>query len=256
MARLQIDQISKSFSTKTNCLRVIDQISLDVASGEIVSIVGPSGCGKTTLLRIVAGLDKPDSGRVLSDGVETRVPSANRGVVFQHYSLFPWRTVSKNISFGLEIAGIPTIETAKQVREWIFRIGLDGFEDYYPFEISGGMQQRTALARTLITKPKVVLLDEPFSALDEVTRNLLQDEFQQLVVDEDISGLFVTHSSVEAVYLADKVVILSPSPTSIVDVLDVPIRRPRTRNEIYGSLLDSIKKVDKMMSTELGTTEH
>lgn len=248
MAKLQIEQVSKSFIRAKQQLRVLDRVSLAVDEGEVIAIVGPSGCGKSTLLRLIAGFDVPDSGRVLCDNNDVVGPSVTRGIVFQDYSLFPWRTVHKNISFGLEMKKVPRKLIHHRVGEWIHRIGLDGFDDFYPSELSGGMRQRVALARTLITEPEVVLLDEPFAALDAVNRNSLQDALQNLLSTERKTAVFITHDATEAVYLADKVVVLSPPPASILTILDVPGKRPRPRDAIYSSeLIGCIKMVNELI---------
>ena len=246
--KLRLDAVSKAFPTKTGRLLVLDRISLGVAVGEVVAIVGPSGCGKSTLLRLAAGLARPDTGYIFHSGVDVTGPSPACGVVFQDYALFPWRTVRGNIGFGLEAARMPSGVVARHVDDWISRIGLTGFAEYYPAELSGGMRQRVALARTLIMAPPLVLLDEPFASLDTVNRRALQDLLQQLLAEEDRTALFITHDSAEAVYLADRVVVLSAAPALISGVVDIPVARPRSREDVYAApLLDRIKAVDRLI---------
>lgn len=248
MIRLRIEQVNKSFTRLNRQLYVLNEISLDVEEGKVVAIVGPSGCGKSTLLRLAAGLDFPDSGRVLYNEAKVVGPSPARGIVFQDYSLFPWRTVRKNISFGLEIKKIPQKLMDCKVSEWIHRIGLDNFDDFYPSELSGGMRQRVALARTLITEPQLILMDEPFAALDAVNRRILQDVLQGLLNTENRTALLITHDATEAVYLADNVVVLSSAPASILNILEIPSKRPRVRGEIYDPILvECIKRVNELI---------
>jgi ABC-type nitrate/sulfonate/bicarbonate transport system ATPase subunit len=234
VAEVVLDGIRLSFPARGGRLPVLDGVSLDIRSGEFLAVLGPSGCGKTTLLKVLAGLLAPDSGRVLCGGAPVRGPSASRGLVFQEYSLFPWCTVGQNIGFGLRAGRVGRREVRRQVGEWIARIGLGGFEDFYPAQLSGGMRQRAALARTLITAPDLLLLDEPFAALDAVSRGVLQDLLHELLGrDGRRTTLLVTHDAAEAVFLADRVVVMSAAPSRPVAELAVPVARPRTHDQRY-----------------------
>jgi NitT/TauT family transport system ATP-binding protein len=206
----------------------LDDFSLNVRAGEFVSIVGPSGCGKSTLLDIIAGLSKAAQGSILIDGRPVSGPDLDRGIVMQGYALFPWRTVRKNVEFGLEIKGLPAAERRATAGRCIELVGLDGFEDRYPYELSGGMKQRVAIARALAYDPKVLLMDEPFAAVDAQTREALQDELTRIWEMTEKTVIFVTHSIDEAIILADRVVVMTPNPGRIRRVFEVGLPRPRT----------------------------
>ena len=197
-------------------------IDLEVRRGEFLSVVGPSGCGKSTLVRILAGLEEQSSGEVLLEGKPVEGPGRDRGMVFQGYTLFPWLTVKKNVMFGLEINGYGAGEAERQALQWLQLVGLEKFQNAYPHQLSGGMKQRVAIARTLINRPKVVLMDEPFGALDPQTRWGMQSLLLDVSRTEDNTILFVTHDVSEAVYLADTVYVLSSRPARILHKVDVP----------------------------------
>ena len=196
-----------------------------------VCIVGPSGCGKSTQLEIVAGLLDATSGEVLLDGQPVHGTSRDIGVVFQDASLFPWRTVRKNVAFGLEIAGVPREEREERLKRYISMVSLNGFENKYPAQLSGGMRQRAGIARTLAMNPKVILMDEPFSAVDHLTKCTLQEELINIRQAENKTVLFVTHDINEAVFLADRVVLLSPRPSTIQKIYEIPLEQKRGRND-------------------------
>jgi ABC-type nitrate/sulfonate/bicarbonate transport system ATPase subunit len=202
-------------------------VSLAVADNDFITILGPSGCGKSTLLRIVAGLDRPTEGRVLLDGAEVSGPGADRGMVFQSYTLFPWLTIEENVRFGLREKGLPVAEQASIARHWIRKVGLEGFERHYPKMLSGGMQQRTAIARALANAPKILLLDEPFGALDHQTRGLMQELLLAIWESEKTTVLFVTHDIEEAIFMASRVVVMSARPGRVKADVAVPIAHPR-----------------------------
>jgi NitT/TauT family transport system ATP-binding protein len=202
-------------------------VSLSVADNDFISILGPSGCGKSTLLRIVAGLDTPTAGQVLLDRAKVTGPGADRGMVFQSYTLFPWLTVRQNISFGLREKGMPAAQQDEIVAHYLDRTGLAGFENHYPKMLSGGMQQRTAIARALANDPKILLLDEPFGALDNQTRALMQELLLGIWEAEKKTVLFVTHDIEEAVFVAGRVVVMSARPGRIKAEVPVPLPHPR-----------------------------
>lgn len=218
----------KYYSTDSHeTVHALNDVNFTINEGEFVTIVGPSGCGKSTSLYIIAGLIKPTAGRILVDGEEVHKPSADRGMVFQEFAILPWRTVWKNISHGLEINKVPKEKRDAIVRHYVDLVGLTGFEKKYPHELSGGMKQRVGVARTLAAKPKVVLMDEPFAALDAQTRITLQKELIRISISEKPTVLFVTHSVDEAVLLGDKVIILSKRPGTVKEIVDVPIDRAK-----------------------------
>jgi len=205
----------------------LTDLSLAVARGEFVSIVGPSGCGKSTFLNIVLGLIRQDSGTLELNGTPITGPSQERAMVFQEFGLLPWRTVAANVELGLELKGTPAAERAKRTAELIKLVGLNGFESHYPHELSGGMKQRVGLARALATEPEVLLMDEPFAALDAQTRDLMQTELLQIWERTKKTVLFVTHSIEEAAYLSDRVIVMTARPGRTKDVLQIALPRPR-----------------------------
>ena len=204
--KVEVNNISKSFSKSEDGkpLPVVDNVSFKVNDGEFLCIVGSSGCGKTTILRIIAGLQQADSGEVLLDGEKIESTSSKKGMVFQEFALFPWRTVKKNVEFGLEYKGLPPEEKENLSKRFISMVGLEGYEDSYPHQLSGGMKQRVAIARALVNDPDVLLMDEPFGALDAQTRNILQDELLRIWTETKKTIIFITHNVDEAVYLGDR----------------------------------------------------
>jgi ABC-type nitrate/sulfonate/bicarbonate transport system ATPase subunit len=208
-------------------VRALEPTDLAVAENDFITILGPSGCGKSTLLRIIAGLDRPTTGRVVLDGREVRGPGADRGMVFQSYTLFPWLTVAENIAYGLREKGMPAAERGAIVAAYVEKIGLGGFENHYPKQLSGGMQQRTAIARALANDPAILLLDEPFGALDNQTRSLMQELLLGIWERERKTVLFVTHDIEEAIFLASRVVVMSARPGRIKAELPVDLPHPR-----------------------------
>jgi NitT/TauT family transport system ATP-binding protein len=229
-AKLEVKALTKCFAREGRSpIQVVDRLTIDVQDLEFLAILGPSGCGKSTFLRMIDGLISPDSGSIIIDGrdVTGAVGGEGRGMVFQSFDLFPWRTVSGNVEFGLERLGITRSERRDIATHYIRLVGLVGFETAYPHELSGGMQQRVGLARALAIKPSIMLMDEPFGALDVQTRELLQDELLRIWDAERKTVLFVTHSIEEALYLADRVVVITPRPARIDKIVDVPFARPR-----------------------------
>ncbi len=238
---IEIRRVSKSFGP----VRALAEVSVSVAAGEFVSIIGPSGCGKTTLLKIVAGLVPPDGGSVEIGGVTVTGPGPDRAVVFQDFALLPWATVLRNVAFGLELRGVPAREREAVARRVIAKVGLEGFEHHYPHQLSGGMQQRVGLARALAVNPQILLMDEPFASVDEQTRRLLQDDLLSLWAEENKTVLLVTHSMDEAIYLSDRVVVLTPRPGRVFRVIDVDLPRPRSSrgtraSPVFGRLVEDL----------------
>ena len=208
---------------------VLKNISMEAKEGEFVCIVGPSGCGKTTLLRIIAGLEKADEGDIYVDGKVMNEPSREKGMVFQEFALFPWRTLRKNVEFGLEYTKTPLIDRKNLSQEYIKLVGLSGWEDKYPHELSGGMKQRVAIARALVNNPRILLMDEPFASVDMQTRNRLQGELLRIWEETRKTIVFVTHNIDESVYLADRVIVLTSPPATIKNVYEIGLKRPRDR---------------------------
>jgi NitT/TauT family transport system ATP-binding protein/sulfonate transport system ATP-binding protein len=207
----------------------LDGLSLSVAAGELVSLIGPSGCGKSTLLRLIAGLDRPNSGELLVGGEPIPGPSAERGLIFQDPNLFPWLTVRRNVQAGLAARGVLR-QRRHEVEEFLRLVGLEAFADVYPHQLSGGMAQRAALARALVNHPRVLLLDEPLGALDQFTRMRMQDEVLRLWKARGTTMLLVTHDIDEAIYMSDRIAILTPRPGRVERMIDVSLPRPRQRN--------------------------
>ncbi|MBW1731092.1 MAG: ABC transporter ATP-binding protein [Deltaproteobacteria bacterium] len=236
---LELINVCKTFSLdrEKHGLEVLVDISCRIEEGEFVSLVGPSGCGKTTLLKIIAGLERATRGRVLLDGFEIASQTDKVGLVFQEYALFPWRTTLQNIVIGLEIMGVNKKERLAAGMEYVNMFGLKGFENRYPCELSGGMQQRVAIARTLIMGPKVVLMDEPFGSLDSQTRNDLQEFLLDLWQKRQDTVLFVTHNVDEAVFLSDEILVLSKRPARIITRFQVDCPRPRDRTSVECNII-------------------
>ena len=229
-AQLVIRALVKRFAVrgKTREILALDGIDLAVRAGEFVLLLGPSGCGKSTLLNIIAGFLRPTSGQAIHGDEEIRGPDRRRTVVFQDYALFPWMTVQRNVEFGLKSQGIPQRERHETARHYLNLVRLSGFEDRFPHEISGGMKQRAAIARALAPNPDILLMDEPFGALDAQTRVLLQEEVARISSETGKTVLFVTHSIEEAVFLGDRIVVMSARPGRVRAVYDVVLARPRT----------------------------
>lgn len=227
--RLSIEAVSRIFAGVRGGAptRALDATTLAVEDNDFIAILGPSGCGKSTLLRIVAGLDSATSGQVLLDGEVVRGPGPDRGMVFQSYTLFPWLTVRENIGFGLRERGVSAAQCDPAVADYVDRMGLTGFENHYPKELSGGMQQRTALARALANQPKILLLDEPFGALDHQTRSLMQELLLQTWEADRKTVLFVTHDIDEAIFMANRVAVFSARPGHIKSHVTIDLEHPR-----------------------------
>ncbi len=230
-------------------VHALDDIDLEVEDGELVAVVGPSGCGKTTLLNILAGLLPYREGRATVDGVHIRGPGPDRGVVFQEHAILPWRTVARNIGHGLELRKVPRPERERTVQEFVDLVGLTGFEDRYPHELSGGMKQRCAVARTLCADPVIMLMDEPFAAVDAQTRITLQEELNRIAMATKKTILFITHSVDEAAFLADRCIVFSRRPGRIKTIVEIDIPRERriwkdmVANSTYTEARDEILRL-------------
>lgn len=226
--RLTLRGIVREFPLRRGeTLRVLDEVSFAVAPGEFVSVIGPSGCGKSTLFNIIAGLDLPTSGSVDVDGRSTAGSCDHAAYMPQQDLLFPWRTIAANAALGLEVQGVPRRRARERVLEWFPQFGLEGFADALPFELSGGMRQRAALLRTVVQQRSTLLLDEPFGALDALTKRELQGWLEQVWLEHDWTALLITHDVREAILLSDRVVVLTPRPASVRTVLDIDLPRPR-----------------------------
>ncbi|GAA5262200.1 ABC transporter ATP-binding protein [Methanocalculus sp. MC3] len=228
-----LKNVGKTFTARQNeQLIALDNVSAEISRGEFLCMLGPSGCGKTTLLRMIGGLDHPTSGEIIVEGTPVTGPDPRLAMIFQEYSLYPWRTVRANVGFGLQMRGMPHDEREEIVNRFIGLVGLEGFGDSYPYELSGGMRQRVAVARALATDPAVLLMDEPFGALDARTRNRMQKELLLIWEKTKKTVMFVTHSVDEAVFLADRIMVLSARPGRIAGIYDVDIPRPRDRTSV------------------------
>ena len=226
---IHIENLSKIYKRDDSETVAIEDFNINIKRGELISIVGPSGCGKTTILRMIAGLLEPTSGVITVAGHPCDKPGPDRGMVFQDFALMPWRSVIKNVELGMEMAGVPKEERRKRAEEYISIVGLEKFKDARINELSGGMKQRVGIARALVNHPDVLLMDEPFGALDAQTRNLMQAELIKILDKTDQTIIFITHSVDEAVYLSDRVVVLTKRPAKIKEIIEIPWSRPRDR---------------------------
>jgi NitT/TauT family transport system ATP-binding protein len=254
-AKISFQGVGKVFAARGRTVTALDNVSFDVQGGEFVVLVGPSGCGKSTLLDLLGGLSAPTSGQILVDGVPVSGPGLDRGIVFQQYALLPWRTAQGNVEFGLEATGLPRRQRAARAREFLDLVGLAGFGDRYPHELSGGMKQRVAIARSLAFDPDVLLMDEPFAALDAQTRDGLQDELLRIWERTGKTVVFITHGIDEAVYLGQRVAVMTSRPGRIKKIVEVPITArsatedlrsdpefARYRHEIWSLLRDEVTR--------------
>ena len=255
--KLKIDNVRKVFDTRNGEMIALNGVSLDIKENEFICVVGPSGCGKSTLLNIIAGLSEPTSGKVYCDGKEVTGTGTERGVVFQQYALFPWMTVKKNVMFGLNLKGIKGKEAEDIAMKYIKMVQLEDFVNHYPKDLSGGMKQRVAIARAYAVNPSVLLMDEPFGALDAQTRTQLQTELLETWEKEQKTCFFITHDVDEAIILAQKVIIMSARPGRIKEIVNIDIPYPRTqetkmtprflelKNHIWGQVYQEYLEVRK-----------
>jgi NitT/TauT family transport system ATP-binding protein len=229
---MQVKNLSRVFHSRAGDVTALHDINFEVRRREFICVIGQSGCGKSTLIRILAGLDDPTSGQVLLDGKQVTGPGPDRGMVFQGYTLFPWLSVKRNVMFGMLAKGISTMKADADARMWIEMVGLTPFIDAYPHQLSGGMKQRVAIARALANQPRILLMDEPFGALDAQTRCSMQTYLKQIWQNVDVTILFITHDLEEAVYLDDRIIVLGARPGHIKEIINVPLSQPRT-NEVF-----------------------
>ncbi len=248
---IRLERVTRRYRDRAGKLRdAVQDVTLEVRAGEFVCLLGPSGCGKTTLLNFVAGFDRPTAGRVLVGEREVQGPDPSRICMFQSYALYPWRTVLGNVEYGLEVQGLARAERRAIASDYLRLVGLDGYAGHHPSQLSGGMQQRVALARALAVDPQILLMDEPFGALDSMTRMRLQEEIGRIAQARAKTILFVTHDVEEAVYLADRIVVMAADPGRIERIIPVPLRRPRCRTN------DGFLAVRSEVLRELGLVHH
>ena len=228
---LEVKHLGKDYKTAKGAVTALHDVSFKTHRREFVCVIGPSGCGKSTLIRILAGLETHTSGEVLLDGKPVTGPGRDRGMVFQGYTLFPWLTVRKNVMFGLEMNNISAVEAGREADLWLELIGLEKFANAYPHELSGGMKQRVAIARALVNQPRILLMDEPFGALDAQSRVKMQTHLLEIWRNIDITVLFITHDLDEAIFLADRILVLKAHPGEVQELIEVPVPRPRSAGQ-------------------------
>lgn len=247
-AVLTVDRLSRSFEAGGQTVNALSNVSYLVRKREFISVIGPSGCGKSTLIRILAGLDRPSSGIVALDGKAVGGPGADRGMVFQNYTLFPWLSVARNVMFGLRMKGMGRKQAKQSALKWLDVVGLSEFADHYPAQLSGGMKQRVAIARALANEPRILLMDEPFGALDAQTRAAMQAHLLRIWETVDVTILFITHDLDEAIYLSDRIVVLGARPGRILEIIEVPVARPRTPEQfLSGHFLATKKRLEELI---------
>ena len=245
---LEVDRLGREFPGEGGMITALREVSFAVHRREFVCVIGPSGCGKSTLIRMVAGLDHPTSGRMLLDGREVTGPGPDRGMVFQGYTLFPWLTVTRNVMFGLEMQGIDRGTAEARAREWIDLVGLGKFARHFPAQLSGGMKQRTAIARALAANPRILLMDEPFGALDAQTRAQMQTHLMDIWRNVDVTILFITHDLDEAILLADRILVLKANPGEVQELIEVPVPRPRSLRQLADpEFLATRRRLDELI---------
>lgn len=245
---LEVKDLYKRFETPKGSVTALQNINFKAHRREFVCVIGASGCGKSTLIRILSGLETPSEGDVLLDGKPVSGPGPDRGMVFQGYTLFPWLTVKKNVMFGLLNQGATKANAESEALQWIDLVGLEKFADAYPDQLSGGMKQRVAIARALANKPRILLMDEPYGALDAQTRSKMQSYLLQIWQNIDITILFITHDLDEAIYLADRILVLKSHPGEVQEVIEVPVPRPRSIEQfISPEFLATRKRIDELI---------
>ena len=252
---LEVDSLKKKFQDREGEIVALGNISFSVHQREFICVIGPSGCGKSTLIRIIAGLEKQTSGSILLDSKPIDSPSSDRGMVFQNYTLFPWLTIKKNIMFGLIMSKTDRQEANTKAMDWLELVGLSEFSDLYPHQLSGGMKQRVAIARALATRPRILLMDEPFGALDAQTRAQMQSYLLQIWESIDITIIFITHDLEEAIYLADRIFVLGSSSNQLQEIVEIPVSRPRKPDQFLSSeFLATKKHLEDLINPEKRST--
>lgn len=255
--KLEAKGVSKSFTTAKGTVDVLSPIDFNVHRREFISVIGPSGCGKSTLIRMLAGLETLSSGEFLLDGKKPNGPGADRGMVFQGYTLFPWLSVKKNVMFGLEVNGRSGSAVEQEALQWIDLVGLSHAADKYPSQLSGGMKQRVAIARSLANQPQILFMDEPFGALDPHTRCQMQSHLLQIWQNVDVTIMFVTHDLDEAIYLSDRILVLKANPGEIQEFLEVPVPRPRRDEQLLSpEFLATKQRLEELIHPKEASTSH
>jgi NitT/TauT family transport system ATP-binding protein len=245
---MTVGGVGRVFESAEGPVTALRNIEFEVRQREFISVIGPSGCGKSTLIRIVSGLDTCTSGAVLLDGKPVVGPGPDRGMVFQAYTLFPWLTVKANVMFGPSMKGVPRAQAEKQALEWLRVVGLSHCSEHYPNQLSGGMKQRVAIARALANQPRILLMDEPFGALDAQTRASMQAHLLKICASVDITILFITHDLDEAIYLSDRVVVLGAHPGRVLEIIEVPVPRPRSVDQfLSGPFLATKARLEELI---------
>jgi len=239
---LEVQDVGKVFESRRGPVEALRGINFRVRKREFICVIGRSGCGKSTLIRILAGLESPTTGRLLVEGNEVHGAGADRGMVFQSYTLFPWLTVKRNVMFGLQRIGVDRWNAERDALSWIRMVGLSDFADHYPSQLSGGMKQRVAIAQSLANKPRALLMDEPFGALDAQTRCTMQSYLQEIWQNVEVTVLFITHDLEEAIYLADRILVLDANPGRVLEVIDVPLPRPRSPEQFVEPRFLAVKQ--------------
>ncbi len=250
---MSVKGLGKTFETGQSSVEVLRDINFDVHRREFICVLGQSGCGKSTLIRMLAGLEEPTAGTIELDGKSVEGPGPDRGMVFQSYTLFPWLTVKRNVMFGLQQKGIPNAKAEVEARRWVHLVGLTQFMEAYPYQLSGGMKQRVAIARALANQPRVLLMDEPFGALDAQTRAQMQSHLKQIWMNVDVTIVFITHDLDEAVLMADRIILLSARPGRIAEIIEVPILQPRTPEiQLDTRFLATRTRLDELIHPKTG----
>lgn len=252
---LETRSLGMVYESSQGPVEALRDINFAVRRREFVTVIGQSGCGKSTLVRILAGLETHTSGDVLIDGKPVRGPGPDRGMVFQGYTLFPWLTVRRNVMFGLRMKGYSDARAESEAKMWVDMVGLGQFLDHYPHQLSGGMKQRVAIARALANQPRVLLMDEPFGALDAQTRSQMQSYLLQIWKNVDITVVFITHDLDEAIYLADRIIVLEARPGRISEIIEVPVPRPRSSEQLLDpTFLSTRRRVDELIHPKQSST--
>jgi NitT/TauT family transport system ATP-binding protein len=253
---LRVSGLDKTFTNGRKATIALRNINLLVHRREFLCVVGPSGCGKSTLARIIVGLEEPSAGEVLLGGKPVNGPGRDRGMVFQGYTLFPWLTVKKNVMFGLEVNGAGQVPSEREAMQWLRLVGLDKFADAYPHQLSGGMKQRVAIIRAVANSPQVLIMDEPFGALDAQTRARMQAHLLEIWRKIDITIIFITHDLDEAIFLADRILVLSPHPGEVQELIEVPVPRPRAlAQSLTGEFLATKARLEELIYHRVGGSD-